>query len=328
MMKLSTMYAIDRLTNANGENPIATHILQRWEHDVASIQFFRSSANFVYSFRKGEQPYFLRFVASSERTRETIEAEVDILHWIANKGMFVASAVKSKHGNFVETVVMNEGTFHAVVFTALRGTQFEIEDLNEAQFWQWGATLGKLHSVVEMYPSTTSNRSTWKEHLAAMSESLAKDEPIVRAELGQISSLLNKLPITHSNYGLIHFDFELDNLCWYDHVIGMLDFDDCSYYWYVADVAFALRDLFEESVDVENSNFLAFVRGYREQHSLDDAFLSYVPLFIRFANLFAYTKLVRSVDISDNPTYPEWLIGLRLKLTNKIASYKASLETA
>ena len=326
-MKLSTMYAIDSLTNENGENPVAARILQRWEYDGASIRFFRSSANFVYTFRWEGQPYFLRFVANSERTRETIEAEVDILHWIANKGMFVASLVKSKHGNFVETVAMKEGTFHAVVFTALRGTQFEIEDLNETQFQEWGATLGKLHSVMEMYSSTTSSRSTWKEHLAKISESLAKDEPIVRAELEQIELSLNKLPITDSNYGLIHFDFELDNLCWHDHTIGMLDFDDCSYYWYVADIAFALRDLFEESVDVENSNFLAFIRGYREQYSLDDAFLSYVPLFIRFANLFAYTKLVRSVDISDNPTYPEWLRGLRLKLTNKMASYRSSLET-
>ncbi len=83
MMKLSTMYAIDRLTNPNWENPAATQILQHWEHDIASIQFFRSSANFVYIFLKGGRPYFLRFASSLERTREAIEAEIDIVNKIA-----------------------------------------------------------------------------------------------------------------------------------------------------------------------------------------------------------------------------------------------------
>ena len=33
-----------------------------------------------------------------------------------------------------------------------------------------------------------------------------------------------------------------------ENEINILDFDDCSYYWYVADIAFALRDLFEEKI--------------------------------------------------------------------------------
>ena len=326
-MKLSTMYAIDSLTNANGKNPVATHILQQWEYDVDSMQFFRSSTNFVYMFRKEEKPYFLRFAASSERTRETIKAEIDILNRIDKRGVTVASPVLSKSGNFVETVTMEDGTFHAVVFTGLRGTQFDIEDLNEAQFREWGVALGKLHSVIETYTSTTFNRSTWKEHLTWISESLSKDEPMVRSELEQIASSLNELPITQSNYGLIHFDFELDNLCWQNDTIGILDFDDCSYWWYVADIAFALRDLFEDGVDLKKSNFLAFVRGYREQHVLDDILLSYLPMFIRFAKLLSYTKILRAVDIPDSSTYPEWLRGLRLKLINQMKRYKVSLES-
>ncbi len=328
MMKLSTMYAIDHLTNPNWENPVATQILQHWEHDIASIQFFRSSANFVYTFRKEGKPYFLRFASNSDRTREIVEAEVDILNWVIKKGMIVASPVKSKNGNFVETVVMNEGTFHAVVFTALQGTQMEIEDLTDAQFQEWGATLGKLHTVTQTYQgSEVSKRRTWKECLEWMKISLSKDDVVVRTELDQIASSLNELPMTQNNYGLIHFDFELDNLCWQEQTIGMLDFDDCSYLWYVADIAFALRDLFKENVDLQNNNFLAFVRGYREQYLLDDALLSYLPLFIRFAKLLEYTKLVRSVDIPDSSTYPEWLRGLRLKLTQRMDSYRASFES-
>ena len=279
-------------------------------------------------FIKKENRIFYVSPLISDRTIEIIEAEIDILNWVTKKGMIVASPVKSKNGNFVETVVMDEGTFHAVVFTALQGTQLEIEDLNNAQFQEWGATLGKLHTVTQTYQgSGVSKRKTWKEYVEWMRTSLSKDELTIRSELEQIASSLNKLPMTQNNYGLIHFDFELDNLCWQEQTIGMLDFDDCLYMWYVADIAFALRDLFKESVELQNINFLAFVRGYREQYLLDDALLSYLPLFIRFAKLLEYTKLVRSVDIPDSVAYPEWLRGLRLKLTNIMNAYKISLKT-
>ena len=53
--------------------------------------------------------------------------------------------------------------------------------------------------------------------------------------------MLGALPVDRDRYGLIHFDFELDNLYWRDQTIGMLDFDDCAHYWYAADIAFWLK---------------------------------------------------------------------------------------
>ena len=86
MMKLSTMCKVDCMVGANGESPVAEQLLKDWEHDPGSVRFFRSSANFVYVLRTDGRECFLRFAESSERTRETIEAEMDILHWVADKG--------------------------------------------------------------------------------------------------------------------------------------------------------------------------------------------------------------------------------------------------
>src|ERR1700680_1792987 len=107
MMKLSTMCKVDCMVGANGESPVAEQLLQDWEQDPGSVRCFRSSTNFVYVLRNDGRECFLRFAESSERTRETIEAEIDILHWVADKGMVVASPVLSRNGNFVETVVTN-----------------------------------------------------------------------------------------------------------------------------------------------------------------------------------------------------------------------------
>jgi len=154
---------------------------------------------------------------------------------------------------------------------------------------------------------------------------LPKDEPGVQAEFDHITSWLSALPVTETNYGLIHGDFELDNLSWQDDTIAMLDFDDCSYSWYVADVAFALRDLFATGVDQSLPSFRAFIRGYSEHSSLDEELISHLPTFMRLANFITYAKLVRAMDIAMDQEYPEVYTSLLLKIENWVHNYKASL---
>src|SRR5258708_31276863 len=105
----------------------------------------------------------------------------------------------------------------------------------------------------------------------------------------------------------------------------MLDFDDCSFYWYVADVAFTLRDLFETDVDRSHPSFRAFIRGYSEHYSLDEELISHLPTWMRLVNLITYAKLVRAMDLAHDQDYPEAYTRLLLKLENRIQNYKASL---
>ncbi len=323
MMKLSTMRTVD----THGGSPIAEQILTPWDHDQGSVRFFRSSANFVYRLRQGGKPCFLRFAATSERTRDTIEAEIDILQWVAARGMTITPAVESNNGNFVETVVTDVGTFHAVVFGRLEGSQMELEDLDDGHFWQWGMALGKLHSVLEDYTGPgKSARSTWRDLVELIKATLPEEQSGIRSECEQIISSLQAQPVSPERYGLIHGDFELDNLYWQDQTIGIGDFDDCSFAWYIMDIAFALRDLFRDGIDLNNRSFLAFLRGYRTQHGLHAELMSQLPLFFRMAKLLTYARLVRTMDLPPHVGDPAWLQSLRLKLENWLDDYKASLE--
>jgi Ser/Thr protein kinase RdoA (MazF antagonist) len=327
MMKLSKMRTVDSTVDTHGGSPIAEQILTPWDHEQGSVRFFRSSANFVYRFRQGGKPCFLRFAATSERTRDTIEAEIDILQWVAKRGMTVTSPLPSRNGNFVETVATDLGIFHAVVFAGLEGAQLDIEDLDDSQFGEWGAALGKLHSAVQSYAgSALSARGTWRDRLELVRASLPEEKSAVRSEFEQVAFSLQALPVTHDTYGLVHFDFELDNLYWQDQTIGIGDFDDCSYAWYIMDIAFALRDLFREGIDLNHRSFLAFIRGYRTQHGLYAELVSQLPLFLRMAKLLTYARLVRTLDLPPHGGDPAWLQSLRLKFENWLDDYKASLE--
>ena len=83
MMKLSTMLKVDSTVDTQWQSRIAERILEQWEHDPGSAQFFRSSTNFVYVFRKGGERCFLRFAESAERTGAAIEAEMALLSFLA-----------------------------------------------------------------------------------------------------------------------------------------------------------------------------------------------------------------------------------------------------
>jgi len=326
MMKLSTMFKVDSTVDADGHSPIVEQILERWEHDQGSAELFRSSANFVYIFNKDGRHYFLRFADSTERTREAIESEMAILHWVAAKGMAVATPIQSKNGQYVESVETDVGIFHAVVFAGLQGTQFEIEELDDSHFEKWGATLGNLHTIMHLYQDASlSARSTWRDDLEFVRMYLPKDEAAVQSEFEQITSLLSMLPITETNFGIIHFDFELDNLVWQDDALAMLDFDDCSHYWYVADIAFALGDLFDNHIDPSNHSLNAFIKGYSKQYPLDNELISHLSIFRRMGNILKYAKLVRAMDIANEQDYPEIYASLVVKLKNVMQRYKASL---
>lgn len=325
-MRLSTMWMVDQTLDDEDRSPVADAILGRWEHDAGSARPFRSSANFVYRFRRGGAPRFLRFAAASERSRREIEAEVRLLAWLVDAGVPVAAPEPSARGALVETVGTAWGPFHAVVFPAVEGEQFEVAELDEARFRRWGAALGDLHAALRRYPyAAATPRESWRERLAFVRAQAPEDDVAVQAELDEVAASLAALPESRETYGLIHGDFELDNLVWRGDAVSILDFDDCSFGWYAADVAYALGDYFGEGGTVGDDRFRAFVAGYAERCAPDPDLLARVPLFVRLADLTDYARIMRSLDLPPGE-YPEWLVGLEGKLRDRVRSYRTALE--
>ena len=225
----------------------------------------------------------------------------------------------------METVSTDWGEFHATVLPAMEGKLFEIEDLNGDGFHRWGAALGRFHRALMGYPGRNA-RSTWEDHLDVARGHLPPDSPALHAELDEIASLLSELPVTSDNYGLSHADFELDNLVWRDDSAAVLDFDDCSWMWFAADVAFALGDLFEEHPNLADERFVGFVDGYATCHPLDNESLSNLPLFVRLDNILQHARMVRTVDLRLEPEHPDWLHELHQKLHQRIALYRSSVN--
>lgn len=321
MMKLETMRVI--VDSLQEQTPLLVQtILSRWNDDIQDVRYIRSSANFVFSFRMLDEPYFLRFNHEDERAAALIEQELAFVLHLADRGLKVAGPVPSRQEAFVETVSSALGTFHATVFEALEGQHYELDDLTPEQLLMWGETFGKLHHIASTYPAT--QRLHWREQLAWFYSRLQGERDALEVAR-RLKQKLSALPTTSSNYGLLHADFELDNLVWQGNEAAVLDFDDCTYSWFVADIAYALRDVFGDDpsrVDLSHPTLHRFVEGYRTVRPLPDEELALLPVFLCFHNLFMFTRLLRALENLEKRNQPEWVETLSEKLKHKLVSYR------
>lgn len=323
MMKLITMKALVETLDDKWQSPIAEEILSCWRHDVGSASYVRASANFVFSFQRSGRHCYLRFNRASERACGSIRAELEFINHLSSKGLLVVKPVPSNTGQLVESISTSQGVFHAVVFEGLLGRQAEVEELTPELFVRWGSALGELHRASQGFQIT--GRQTLQDKLAEASDLLPETEVAAQAVLMELNRKLARLSANERSYGLIHCDFELDNLFWDGERVGILDFDDSAYGWFAADIAFALRDLFEDrasGVDLQNESFLCFLKGYRTSRELSQGDLELIPMFLQLHNLLSFARLHRAVGAPAAQAEPEWLESLRAKLILKMQAFR------
>ena len=79
------------------------------------------------------------------------------------------------------------------------------------------------------------------------------------------------------SYGLIHADFNMDNLLHHNGQVMAIDFDDCGAGWHLFDLS-TLSILFRGTDDFDQI-IGAIVDGYRQERPLGDEMLKLMPLF-------------------------------------------------
>jgi Ser/Thr protein kinase RdoA (MazF antagonist) len=325
MMKLSLMEKVMNMMFSDEGDSFLEQILEPWGFDEDSIAIVRASANFVITFTKNGKRYFLRFNDSSEREYSSIEAELNIVKYLGDQSVNVARPVKSLKGNDIEVAETDLGTFYAVVFEALEGKHDDLEEMSDQQTYLWGKTLGNLHRNLKQLPEEYMvNRPSWKEHLIGAKGILPEQERAAHRECERLLEWADGLSLSKEHYGIIHYDFELDNVMFHHDSIGMLDFDDSSVHWFAADIVYALRDAGD--FDVENPVTRTFIEGYESETDLDLDILKAASGFERMHYLISLAKLIRAVDIEEDGDHPGWLEDLRVKLCGVIEKYSLKIE--
>lgn len=302
---------------------LAHMVLSNWESDNVDsdlLNYYRISSNAVYWCKNEGETFFLRFAPAEEKNKEKILAELEFLSYLRGNGYPAVDTILSKAGNELEVVDTPWGTFYAVAFKKVLGKQIAEMPLTKDIIFGLGKALGKLHKLSSEFSPVNNKRNDWKEIADWMEDVLSTfpDETAAKSELAILRSYLSKLPTTKENFGLIHYDFEPDNV-FYNEITksyNPIDFDDAMYHWYALDIEQSLDSLKEDILKEQvEPSVKEFIKGYRSEYAISNEMLKLLPIFRRYANLYGYVRILHSVEEKWN-NEPDWMINLRIKLEN------------
>jgi len=107
---------------------LANMLVANWEYDSiipADVDFWRSSANAVYTFTSDGERYFLRVAPIEEKDPQKVLAELEFLDYLKKTGYPVVEAVPAKDGNDMVVRDTPWGKYIAVVFRQMPGDDLE-----------------------------------------------------------------------------------------------------------------------------------------------------------------------------------------------------------
>ncbi|MCW3795182.1 phosphotransferase [Paenibacillus sp. LS1] len=305
---------------------LAEMILKNWNYDPESLdmfQYYRISSNAVYPFRDQGEVRLIRFAPVEEKNQVNLSAELAFLRYLRTNHYGAMEAVPSHSGTELVETHTPWGTYYASVFKRVPGSQLGNIDLNDVILHSYGQALGELHHLSRTFtPEQGEKRWTYTDVLNWMQEIL-KEFPTETAALNEVKFLQTYFatwPMNQQNFGLIHYDFELDNVFYEEDSQSCyaIDFDDSMYHWYAMDVEQSLDSLREEIQPEQwEQKKQLFLNGYwskaGERYDLESMF----PACRRFANLYGYVRILRSA--SEQWLHePEWMSGLRVRLSKKM----------
>ncbi len=293
-------------------------ILENWDYDPSSLDlldYYRISSNAVYPFKYDEKVRILRFSPCSEKDKSNIIGELEFIRYLDSKGYPALHTIKSKDNKELLEVHTPWGDYFAVVFDRVAGIQLDEADYNFDICRKHGRYLGRLHKLSSEYKPLKPMRHSYEDVLTWAERELLifNNEDLALKEVKLLKEFFSSLHKDDRCFGLVHYDFELDNI-FYDEAfdtLNVIDFDDAMYHWYVMDVCQALDSVMNDGYCADFSSMKdCFIEGYREEFDISDDMLSYMPIFRRFANLYGYVRiLISSAEVWDNE--PSWLVELR-----------------
>lgn len=305
---------------------LAKAALKNWHCDTDNLDKllaqFRISNNAIYPFRQDGALCFLRLTPVEERQERNLFGELEFVEYLNRRSYPALRYLPSLSGKKLLRLSTFWGSYYAVAFQAVPGAPLDQTALTSDVMRAYGRALGQLHALAAEYRPKTKKWShlevlDWIDQVLVQYD--APQEIVVFSQ--KLREKLMALPKTSANYGLIHYDFECDNV-FFDSDTGscwVIDFDDGMYHWYAMDIERVLSSLEENCEELgltgrrleeAESEFLC---GYRDEYLYTQEMEQFRPFLRQFEALHTYAKLIRCVA-EKLPNEPDWMTQLRNKL--------------
>ena len=318
-MPLSESNKMAQSVDESRRSHVADVVAAAWGQPAGTALWWRSSGSHVFRVpAQDDRPAsFLRFVPDSQRSYGAVAGVAALMHELHARGGAVVQPVPSSFGAFAETIDTELGAMHAMLLTAAPGDQTDVDVLTVPRAHAWGMALADLHRRAG---GVDTELPDGVDRLSGAANLLSGD-PAVADAVHHLIEQISGMPRNPAQYGVIHGDFELDNMAWVGDTATAYDFDEAARSWFAADVASAVRDLTAGTgrpTKVHAHLFDAFIAGYRHVGRLDDTEVRRLPLFAALNAASSLITLRQVIDAGDRSGDPDWQVRLRDKLDDHI----------
>ncbi len=304
----------------------AKYALGFWHHDEENLDRllgqYRISSNAIYPFLRDGEVCILRLAPIEEKQKSNILGELEFINYLRENGYPAHEAIPSDSGETLLTLDSEWGGYYASVFRGVKGVRVDRTDMSPKIMYRCGAALAKLHMLSRQFSPTVMKWSysevlDWVKEV--LSDCSAPDCAVF--ELESLRTALNGLD-KKDNFGLVHYDFEPDNLFYEteNDSCNVIDFDDGMYHWFSIDLVQALDAIFDEADGGEEAERMQadFLRGYESVCPILEQTRQEFVLMRRFCKLYQYARILRSTD-ERLENEPEWMSSLRNRLDEIMA---------
>jgi Ser/Thr protein kinase RdoA (MazF antagonist) len=297
---------------------LANHIIKQWDlKDIESLVFFRSSASSIYQVKANQARYYLRLIPFDERPFDHLQDEMNLIQWLLKYRMDIIQPVLSKE----KTYIIQENNHYGSLFKAVEGIRLDQMELNDDLIILMAKQIAKMHGL------TKTKNTLVKRTIYDLLTEFNTDNPFIQEERDELINCLFKLDCS---FGIIHFDYDPDNL-FYDkerHTINLIDFESTiqSYHMHELYNVFEAWDD-EYNLPKDKADFFKhlFINTYQDIHP---AFIykdAYEPIFKRVNRLVQYIQL--SHCLSDIPEDEEpWMEDLAIRYSLYIHQYESTMK--
>ncbi len=266
--------------------------LPRWGLPrAATLSLLNVSENATFLVEAEGRRLVLRVYRQGYHEQAEMEAE---LAWIvalrAGRVVETPAPVPALDGTLLQVVPDGAVTRHVVAFEHMGGVEPREGEALVPRFTQLGRITACLHAHGRCWaPPSGFRRKRWdfetmlgaSPHWGPWQAAMGLAPPgagVLAEVAGALREALAAYGDGPERFGLVHADLRLTNLLVEGDRLGVIDFDDSGFCWYLYDFAASIS--FIEHEPVVPALMRAWVEGYRAVAPLEEADLAMLPVFV------------------------------------------------